>query len=351
MQSSVTPKERIQALDIIRGFALFGILFINIAGYQVLVEGGPIPDFTGINKTIDSLINIFIEKKFYSIFSFLFGVGFYIFASRAEAHGDKPRWRFVRRLLALLLIGIVHIFIFWGSILVFYAVIGLLLLPFYKARLNTIRSWLIGLITLQIVATALPLFVPITDSAVTSIFSNDSMIVFIMFLSGFYVSKAGWIQNVKEVKQLKLLFIGLLPFAVGSMLWIWFASEGNNGNLMQIMTLGTVPITYCYLILLFWIFSNPTAVRLCQPIAKVGRMALTNYIAQSFIALAIISVMGLEVVNSKDIMIIAPMVFAIQIVFSVVYFKFFKMGPMEKLWRWMTGKSTGARHSNNLDTI
>ncbi|MCT6925734.1 DUF418 domain-containing protein [Metasolibacillus sp.] len=338
MSSSVTPKERIQSLDIIRGFALFGILFINIAGYQVLVEGGPMPDFTGINKTISSLINVFVEKKFFSIFSFLFGVGFYIFASRAEARGDKPRWRFVRRLAALFLIGVVHIFIFWGSILVFYAVIGFLLLPFYKASLKTIRNWLIGIIVVHLIATALPLFVPATDSFVTSLFSNDSMLVFIMFLSGFYVSKAGWIQSVKEVKPLKTLFIVLLPFAVGSMLWIWFASIGNNGQLMKITTLGTVPITYCYLILAFWIFSHPTAIKLFQPVAKVGRMALTNYIAQSFIALAIMGMMGIEVVNSKDILVIAPMVFAIQVVFSVIYFKFFNIGPLEKLWRWMTGK-------------
>ncbi|WP_042470224.1 DUF418 domain-containing protein [Bacillus ndiopicus] len=338
MNTSVTPKERIQSLDIIRGFALFGILFINIAAYQVIIEGGPMADYTGINKTIDSLINVFVEKKFFSMFSFLFGVGFYIFASRAEARGDKPRWRFARRLLALLLIGIVHVFIFWGSILVFYAVIGFLLIPFYKASLRTIRNWLLGLISIHLIATVLPLIVPATDSNLTSFFSNDLTLVFIMFLSGFYVSKAGWIQNVKEVKQLKTLFIMLLPFAIGSMLWIWFASEGNNDQVMKIMTLGTVPITYCYLIMLFWIFSNTTAVKLCQPVAKVGRMALTNYIAQSFIGLAIISAMGLEVVNSKDVVIIAPTIFIIQIVFSVVYFKFFKMGPMEKLWRWMTGK-------------
>lgn len=343
MSSSVTPKERIQSLDIIRGFALFGILFINIAGYQVLVEGGPMPDFTGINKTIDSVINVFIEKKFFSIFSFLFGVGFYIFASRAEARGDKPRWRFARRLLALFLIGAVHVVIFWGSILVFYAAIGFLLLPFYKASLKTIRNWLIAIIAMHIFAVVLPFFVPAADSLITSILGNDAMLVFIMFLSGFYVSKAGWIQQVEEVKQLKTIFIVLLPFAVGSMLWIWFASISNNKQLMDIITLGTLPITYCYLIVAFWIFSHPTTIKLFQPVAKVGRMALTNYSAQSFIAVAIMGMMGIEVVNSKDIIIIAPMVFAIQIVFSVIYFKFFNIGPLEKLWRWLTGKPKEAK--------
>ncbi len=100
MNPSVTQKERILSLDIIRGLALFGILFINVGAYQVIIEGGPMPDYSGINGVIDSLIDIFIEKKFFSIFSFLFGVGFYIFASRAEARGDKPKRRFARLLVS-----------------------------------------------------------------------------------------------------------------------------------------------------------------------------------------------------------------------------------------------------------
>ena len=68
MNSSITQKERIVSLDIIRGLALFGILFINVAAYQMIVEGGPMPDYSGINGIINTLIDIFIEKKFFSIF-------------------------------------------------------------------------------------------------------------------------------------------------------------------------------------------------------------------------------------------------------------------------------------------
>lgn len=63
MNPSVTQKERIVSLDIIRGLALFGILFINVTAYQVIIEGGPMPDFSGINGIIDKLIDIFVEKK------------------------------------------------------------------------------------------------------------------------------------------------------------------------------------------------------------------------------------------------------------------------------------------------
>ena len=97
MNPSVTQKERIISLDIIRGLALFGILFINVGAYQVLIEGGPMPDYSGINGVIDTLINIFIEKKFFSIFSFLFGVGFYILGfNSCLLRGD---WIFITTIL------------------------------------------------------------------------------------------------------------------------------------------------------------------------------------------------------------------------------------------------------------
>lgn len=78
MHSSITQKERIISLDIIRGFALFGILLMNVAVFQTLTVDIQIPTYSGLNETITKLIDIFVEKKFFSIFSFLFGAGFFI---------------------------------------------------------------------------------------------------------------------------------------------------------------------------------------------------------------------------------------------------------------------------------
>ncbi|MFJ7733870.1 DUF418 domain-containing protein [Lysinibacillus sp. NPDC097231] len=339
MNPSVPQKERIVSLDIIRGLALFGILLINVAAYQIRIEGGPIPDDSGINGIIDRLIGIFIEKKFFSIFSFLFGVGFYIFASRAEARGDKPRWRFARRLLALLLIGIVHIFVFWGSILAIYAVIGFLLIPFYNAKITTISKWLFAIITVHVLCILGQIFLPNQEvfSTVFGLFGNDAITIFIMFLTGFLVAKADWISHVSEYsKQIKWVQLVTFPFFIGISIWIWFASQGEYQNLNSIISLGVIPITYFYLACLFMILENNKIANLLKPIGRVGQMAFTNYLAQSFIGLAIISFMGLEVVSPADVVIIAILIFVIQIIFSVIWFKFFKMGPCEKLWRFMT---------------
>ncbi|MGE7941899.1 DUF418 domain-containing protein [Lysinibacillus xylanilyticus] len=339
MNPSVTQKERIVSLDIIRGLALFGILFINVAAYQVIVEGGPMPDYSGINGIINTFIDIFIEKKFFSIFSFLFGVGFYIFASRAEARGDKPRWRFARRLLALLLIGIVHIFIFWGSILAIYAVLGFFLLPFYNAKISTISKWLFAIISVHVFCILGQIFMP-NQEAFSTIFGflgNDAVTIFIMFLTGFLVAKADWISHVSEYsKQIKWIQFVTFPLFVGISLWIWFAAQGEYQNLQLIIGLGVIPTTYFYLACLFVILENKKIAKLLKPIGRVGQMAFTNYLAQSFIGLALISLMGLEVVSPSDVVIIATLIFVIQIIFSVIWFKFFEMGPFEKLWRFMT---------------
>ncbi|MEB2301656.1 DUF418 domain-containing protein [Lysinibacillus xylanilyticus] len=339
MNPSVPQKERIVSLDIIRGLALFGILFINVAAYQVIVKGGPMPDYSGVNGIIDTLIDIFIEKKFFSIFSFLFGVGFYIFASRAEARGDKPRWRFARRLLALLLIGIVHIFVFWGSILAIYAVIGFLLIPFYHAKVSTISKWLFTIITVHILCILGQILMPNQEafSTVFGLLGNDAITIFIMFLTGFLVAKADWISHISEYsKQIKWLQFVTFPLFVGISIWIWFASQGEDQNLNSVISLGVIPTTYFYLACLFVMLENKKIAKLLKPIGRVGQMAFTNYLAQSFIGLALISLMGLEVVSPSDVVIIAPLTFVIQIIFSVIWFKFFKMGPFEKVWRFMT---------------
>lgn len=339
MQSSITQKERILSLDIIRGLALFGILLINVGDFKTLTESIQIPAYDNLNLTIDKLIKVFVEKKFFAVFSFLFGVSFFIFSSRAEQRGDKPRWRFTRRLFALLLIGIIHIFIYFGSILAIYAVLGFFLLPFYKAKVPTIRNWLLGMIIAYMGSLLIHLFFIDLGaiSAITSFFGNDLIAVFIMFLTGLLAAKANWIRRVKELStQLKWLQIVTLPIFIGISCWIWLTPNREYQHMQAIIGLGQIPTAYLYLSILFILLENKRIVKLLEPIGRVGQMAFTNYLAQSFIGIAIISAMGLEYVLPLDKVIIAVMIFVIQIMVSIVWFKFFKVGPFEKVWRIMT---------------
>lgn len=168
------------------------------------------------------------------------------------------------------------------------------------------------------------------------------MTIFIMFLTGFLAAKADWISRISEYsKQIKWLQFVTFPLFVGISIWIWFAAQGGYENLNSVISLGVIPTTYFYLACLFVLLENKKIAKLLKPIGRVGQMAFTNYLAQSFIGLAIISAMGLEVVSPSDAAIIAPLTYVIQIIFSVIWFKFFKMGPFEKVWRFMTyGRKT-----------
>ena len=129
----VSPSERIPVIDILHGFALFGILLVNIGvGVFSYPFGMRQQLFTGTaDRAAFALIEFFAEGKFYTLFSFLFGLGFAIQMSRAEAHGRGLVPLYRRRLFVLLLIGLVHASFVWrGDILRDYALLGFVLLLF-----------------------------------------------------------------------------------------------------------------------------------------------------------------------------------------------------------------------------
>ena len=336
MNTTLSSKDRIVSLDIIRGFALLGILFINIPAYQVTVEGmASNTDYSAIDEMVDVLISIFITKKFFSIFSFLFGIGFYIFTSRVEARGDNPRRRFTRRLLSLLLIGTLHFFIFWGTILPVYALIGFLLLPFYNKNLSTIGKWLGGISFIYLVAIMVQFFIP--EQSIVKSISSDSTLIFIMFLAGFGVAKAKWIENVGEIKEvIKRIQLITLPLFVAGSLWIWLASNYFSQQLTISISLSSIPTVIFYLSTMFLLLENKKVSAFFTPVALVGRMALTNYVAQSLIATIIMSFMKIDIVTPTQTVWIAILIFIIQVIYTSIWFKFFKMGPLERLWRFMT---------------
>src|ERR1700692_2650640 len=141
----VSLSERIVFIDVLRGMALFGILAANMRAFFA-----PLDCYDNIGVLFHSrsdvlaqvFIDIFIQGKFISIFSFLFGMGFAIQMSRAEARGTRFLSFYPRRLLALALFEIIHgIFIWAGDILLTYALSGAILLLFRKRQQKTLLWW------------------------------------------------------------------------------------------------------------------------------------------------------------------------------------------------------------------
>jgi hypothetical protein len=153
----VQQRERIAILDVLRGFALFGILTVNMYLFsrplQELYQGVGAAERPGHDQVADWLVAFFATGKFYTLFSFLFGLGFTIFIARARAKGQRAAPLFARRLLVLLGFGLVHGFFIWvGDILTFYALVGFVLLLFaWVKRPRTLLIWAFAIWLLSVV--------------------------------------------------------------------------------------------------------------------------------------------------------------------------------------------------------
>src|SRR5919202_2450565 len=151
--SPVSLLERIEIIDVLRGLAVCGILIGNLqwfSGYgmmpRVLARQTPLAD-----QVTNFLVHFFVEGKFYSIFSFLFGFGFALQIARAEERGDTKASLFKRRLFWLLVIGLLHAYLLWaGDILSVYAVMGFVLVLFRRKSDASLLKWAFALMVVPI---------------------------------------------------------------------------------------------------------------------------------------------------------------------------------------------------------
>jgi uncharacterized protein len=147
-------RERVDLIDILRGLAILGILFVNIGVFSFPEGFERFHDeiFAGkADLAVKWAIRFLVEGKFYTLFSFLFGLGVAVQSSRALQRGRRFAPLYCRRLLVLLGIGLVHDLFLWnGRILIAYALLGFLLIPFHKRRPKTLLVWALILILLPL---------------------------------------------------------------------------------------------------------------------------------------------------------------------------------------------------------
>jgi len=141
----VEQGERYVVMDVLRGFALFGVLAANMRGFNFPLALYGVPDKyfpSRVDVWVQALLDVFISAKFYTLFAFLFGLGFAIQMTRAQARSGKFPWFYLRRLGALALFGLVHGICIWnGDILLSYAIGGFWLFWFRNAKRKTVGIW------------------------------------------------------------------------------------------------------------------------------------------------------------------------------------------------------------------
>src|SRR5215831_2273328 len=141
----VSGGERVLLLDVLRGLAMFGVLWSNLNHWYGTTE--PV---TVLQQVLAWTQPLLLESRFYSLLAFLFGIGFAIQLTRAESRGVDVRAMFCRRMAALLGIGIVHGMLIWrGDILTAYALVGLLLAFFRRLSPRALVVWAAALLVVS----------------------------------------------------------------------------------------------------------------------------------------------------------------------------------------------------------
>lgn len=170
----VPARERVDVIDVLRGFALFGVLLANalwyFSGFAELSEQDVLRlPANPLDSAVFELEQFFVTSKFISIFSFLFGMGFALQMRRAEEAGTPVKRLYLRRMLWLLAFGVVHALLaFYGDVLHLYAVLGLLLIGWVTRSETALIGWgLTFAIALPIAVRALQWALPVaTDGLI-----------------------------------------------------------------------------------------------------------------------------------------------------------------------------------------
>ncbi|WP_110113127.1 DUF418 domain-containing protein [Bacillus sp. CGMCC 1.16541] len=388
--SPISTRDRIVTIDIIRGFALFGIFLVNMPAFhspdfKVQISGMHV-EYTGIDYWVDLFLQMFVQMKFFTIFSFLFGLGFYIFMSRAEQKGFNVKRLFSRRLLGLLLFGALHlIFLWFGDILHLYAITGFLLLFFYKRKPKTILIWAFSILFLFHALISLTFLVPETmledmqadmqegydeklnnyvavyeqasyidwvlyriDIEIPSILANlpiTLMPVLSLFLFGLYAGKIGLFERVEEQRNL-LRKVQVFSFLIGVIFAILLGLVKTKGwnvgayedSVIQLFTsLSGVGLCFFYISTLTLLLQAENWQKRLRPLGYVGQMALTNYLLQTI--LCVILFLGFNLYGQISLTtgtILCFIIYSLQVFISRKWLQMYRFGPFEWLWRTMT---------------
>ena len=370
----LSATNRDQTLDILRGFALAGVLFV----FCVSDIGSP-KEY--INSFWDDLIAwpkwVLIENRMYGMLIVIFGMGFSVQVSKASQKGESLVPVFLRRLTGLLIIGFIHaVLISNRDILMFYALAGFALLP---ARNFSNRQLMIFMIVVffLLVTPVIKMLAGNPWEGAGDLTEPNSFFDHIQFnwtyfqayhkdyriyidmlfhfLLGFYLHRSGFLNKLKESKTFrkKLLLISFACFIIlGSLFYTWvdpvaWPAVFKMKNSVQKFLLTTALNIYwqawimscvlLYITILVSLSSNNNFKKLFQPLAAFGQMALSNYLIQSIILVpyALLFNKFNNMPPSKGF-ILFLIVFAFQLVFSMWWLKRYTFGPFEWLLRSFT---------------
>ncbi|MDT0607520.1 DUF418 domain-containing protein [Croceitalea rosinachiae] len=386
--------QRIEVIDALRGFSLAGIVFCHMLENFV---ASPIPmtaieamNPSIIDQIADGFVSFLFRGKFFALFSFLFGLSFFIQMDNGSKRGTSFGGRFFWRLVILFAIGFLHSMFYRGDILTLYAFLGVFLIPFYKVN----NKWLLGiaallflgigryvvfyftngegLFTKEELSPDSPMiaayFELLQNGSIIEVFKSNAIegninksefqfgvfsrgyLTFGFFLLGLFIGRIEFFKNYLTKKKLiKRLWVGaliLLGISIVSMAGI-FSSMGpdvqfNSWTSMFGLTffdLMNVAMTILIVAIFIILYKKNKPKKFLEKFIPYGKMALTNYVFQSIVGTFIFFGWGLgylaKIPNSY-VFLMAIVIITIQMWLSKIWQKYFYYGPLEWIWRSLT---------------
>lgn len=376
------PRPRVvrdARIDALRGFALAGILLVNIqswlAGATVAIGFLPL-DAAPVDRAAYFLTAAFVSGKFLPLFAMLFGAGFGLLYDKLQERYERPDAIYRRRMAFLLAFGIAHaLLIYFGDITQAYAIAGFFLLRHARASASDVARaamfwWLVAAAWLGFLLMSAGEVADVAEIAdevranialgatqgyveqwalraqMAAYQIQNNLIglptVIALMLTGLLAQRAGWLADRAASAWSKALRIGLvagLPVALAAAWWLLGNAELDHVVAMPTWVFGllsaSVVLSFAYAAL--WMRHAPRA--LIAWLAPAGRMPLSNYLLQSVAMGALLSGWGLGLgdrVSYAQASALALAVFAVQAEISRWWLRRYAQGPLEALWRWWT---------------
>ncbi|QIT54093.1 DUF418 domain-containing protein [Aquisalimonas sp. 2447] len=393
MTASPQRTDRIDSLDVLRGFAILGILVMNIQAFAMISQAYLNPtlggSMTGMDFWIWVVSHVAFDSKFLALFAALFGAGMVIMAERAEAAGDTP-WRLHRRRMGILaLIGLIHAYGIWfGDILFIYAVIGVIAFAFRRASIRR-------LLVFAALFYAVPVIVGLAMTGMFYIMPGDEYDAMVQaywqpsveaiagqqeaYRSGWFGQMAQRVPDAATLhvlalpleegwRVLALMLAGMAALKSGLLTGAWSAQRYAAAGLLgagiglPIVIAGVVfnqatgweMKTSLYLGALFnhlgaplvtlaWVCGALIVLKrglwpsLLGRLRAVGQTALSCYLLTSVLCVTVFYGHGLGLFGQADRvdqLLIMFAVWAVLLTVAPAWLRRFEMGPVEWLWRW-----------------
>lgn len=399
----VASAERVGELDILRGAALFGVFLVNMtafAGAGVMATEAQLAALPSAD--IDKLVRVAVRwlafDKANTLFAFLFGLGFWLQMERINRRGGDFQRIYVRRLSVLLGFGLIHLWlIFTWDTLHTYAICGFILLAMRRASdrvllIAGVALALFGRLAIELPVTlsgardALGAAAYYEDAAIlqrqalsqagdyfglVKHFADGIWVTYLLtggllgwilyalgrFFLGAWVGRRGWLQNARTHAAgfRKWMWLLLPAGLAGEALGQFLGSATRLGLLPEsalldaadsvVHMLATPVLVAGYICAIVTIAQTRIGGALCSPLASVGRMALTNYVMQSFIIGLVLFGLGPGLglagkIGAAGAMLAAVIGYVLQVILSQVWLSYFAYGPLEWVWRALTYGNT-----------